>query len=289
MSRTSPLVLPDPEALEAALAQALPRFSLVEWVAQAGSTNADLIAHARGDNGRLMRPWLRGTHLQLQGRGRAGRSWQNRAGATLMFSCAYDVFLPMHQLPALSPLAGMAACQGLRTLLRPEVRPQLAAKWPNDLLWRSAKLAGILVESTRAGTARLAPDHHIVIMGIGLNLDDARALSVALDRKVADWATVAQEEALIAPADAAVLVACVATAWYEALNRLSAHGLGDFPERYAEVDALAGQPVDVLDDGRLLQTGIACGVNTAGQLLLRHASGQTAVTLGDVSVRPRAN
>ena len=30
-----------------------------------------------------------------------------------MFSCAFDVHLPAAQLPALSPLAGVAACEAL--------------------------------------------------------------------------------------------------------------------------------------------------------------------------------
>src|SRR3546814_2692483 len=38
-------------------------------------------------------------------------------------------------------------------------------------------ISGILVEVTRAGTARLSSDHHVAIIGIGLNLNDARALS----------------------------------------------------------------------------------------------------------------
>src|SRR3546814_3966853 len=45
-----------------------------------------------------------------------------------------------------------------------------------DLQWKFAKLAGILVEVTRAGTSRLSSDHHVAIIGIGLNLNDARAL-----------------------------------------------------------------------------------------------------------------
>src|SRR3546814_19071195 len=85
---------------------------------------------------RLDRPWLLGAHLQEKGRGRAGRTWQNRAGANLMFSCAFDVFLSPKLLPALSPLAGIAACEALRELLPPAPRQHLTLKWPNDLPWK---------------------------------------------------------------------------------------------------------------------------------------------------------
>src|SRR5690606_35220341 len=112
--------LPDPETLQAGLRASLPRFKQVSWVEQTDSTNADLMTMARSAQGPLARPWLHGAHLQNRGRGRAGRSWQNRRGANLMFSCAFDLFLPAYRLAALSPLVGMAACEALRTLIGPD-------------------------------------------------------------------------------------------------------------------------------------------------------------------------
>jgi BirA family biotin operon repressor/biotin-[acetyl-CoA-carboxylase] ligase len=287
MTGTPPHAVPDlpgPDALAAALQAALPLFGRVEWLAETGSTNADLLARAR--RGVMNRPWLLGTHLQTQGRGRAGRTWQNRVGANLMFSCAFDVFLPARQLPTLAPLVGMATCHALRQLIGPQARARLTMKWPNDLLWDQAKLAGILIESTRSGTAQVA-DHHLIIIGMGLNLLDARALSQSLDRKVADWAGIAATDAAAARASADRLTAAAARAWYEALNRATAHGFADLPARYAQVDGLAGQAVDVIDDGKLRQTGVACGIDTQGRLLLRNAEGVHAVSVGEISVRLR--
>ena len=276
--------LPPPEALADALRRALPQFRQVEWVAETGSTNADLLTRARREGGPPDRPWLLGTHLQSRGRGRAGRTWQNRIGANLMFSCAFDVFLPAHQLPTLAPLIGMATCQALRTRLAPGQHARLTMKWPNDLLWDQAKLAGILIESTRAGTAP-ATDHHLIIIGMGLNLEDGRALSQSLDRRIADWSQIGLDDATAALASPVDLAACAARAWYEALNHATAHGFADLPARYASVDGLAGRMLDVLDDGRLLHTGVACGINADGRLLLRDAEGTRAISVGEISVR----
>jgi BirA family biotin operon repressor/biotin-[acetyl-CoA-carboxylase] ligase len=267
-----------------ALREALPQFRQVDWIEQTGSTNADLLARARRAGGPPDRPWVLGTHLQSQGRGRAGRTWQNRVGANLMFSCAFDVFLPARQLPTLAPLIGMATCQALRTRLDPRHRPRLTMKWPNDLLWDQAKLAGILIESTRSGTAQAA-DHHLIIIGMGLNLEDARALSQSLDRRIADWAEIAADDPVAARASAVDLAACAARSWYDALNHATAQGFADLPARYAEVDGLAGRMLDVLDDGRLRHTGAACGIDADGRLLLRNADGVQAVSVGEISVR----
>lgn len=285
---TSPArFLPSPEHLTTALSSALPGFNHIQWVEHTQSTNADLMAKARASSGQLARPWLLGAHLQERGRGRAGRTWQNRAGANLMFSCAFDVFLPSQQLPTLSPLAGLAACEALRKLIGQSQRNQLSMKWPNDLQWQFAKLAGILVEATRAGTSRLSTDHYVVIMGMGINLNDARALSQSLNRQVADWSEIAAQDETAAAANAVEIVSHIALAWYNSLNEVTAQGFDSLPERYSKVDVLAGQHLNVLDNGRIIQAGIACGINTLGQLILRTPTGETPVSIGEISVRPQ--
>jgi BirA family biotin operon repressor/biotin-[acetyl-CoA-carboxylase] ligase len=273
--------------MQRALTAALPRFNQIEWVDRTMSTNADLLAKARANEGALARPWLLGAHLQDRGRGRAGRTWQNRRGANLMFSCAFDVFLPPQQLPTLSPLAGLAACEALRERLETQHRHRLTMKWPNDVQWQSSKLAGILVEVTRSGASQLAKDHYVAIIGMGLNLDDARALSLSLDRQIADWSEICRHDVLAARSSAADIVASIAQSWYNSLNQVTAYGFDALPARYAHVDALSGQYINVLDDGRIAHAGIACGINTLGQLRVRTANGVTPISIGEISVRPQ--
>ncbi len=287
MSTSPSSFLPSPGQLKTTLSTALPHFKQVDWVERTDSTNAELMSKARASSGQLARPWLLGAHLQESGRGRAGRTWQNRAGANLMFSCAFDVFLPPLQLPTLSPLAGLAACEALRELIGAPQRSRLSMKWPNDVQWQFAKLAGILVEVTRAGASRLSSDHYVAVIGIGVNLSDARALSLSLNRQIADWSEIAQQDDRAAAASAADIVARIAQAWYASLNDVTAHGFGSLPERYGKVDFLAGQHVNVLDGDRIKQAGIACGINTLGQLILRTHDGETPISIGEISVRPQ--
>ena len=286
MQAVPQLPLPMPERMQSLLQQGLPEFQRIEWVGRTTSTNADLIDRARAESGVLARPWLLGAHLQERGRGRAGRSWQNRSGANLMFSCAFDVFLQPAQLPSLSPFAGVVASEALRSMMTASSRSLLTMKWPNDIQWRFAKLAGILVEATRAGTARLANDHHVVIIGIGINLDDARALSRSLNRQIADWSEVSKEDSAAARVRPEQMVMRIARAWYEAISEVSTQGFNGLPQRYAMVDGLVGQRVDIIDDGRVLNTGHAAGIDPTGRLLLRNPEGEHAVSVGDVSVRP---
>lgn len=285
MSSVPQLPLPMPEDMQSLLQRGLPEFRRVEWVGRTTSTNADLLERARRESGVLARPWLLGAHLQERGRGRSGRSWQNRTGANLMFSCAFDVFLPPTSLPTLSPYLGVVACEALRGVLASSSRPLLTMKWPNDIQWRFAKLAGLLVEATRAGTARQTADHYVAIAGIGINLDDARALSTSLNRQIADWSEVSRADGAASRLRPEQMVMRIARAWYENLAEVSSRGFEDLPARYAQVDSLVGQKVDILDNGRILRTGIAIGVNGSGQLLLRDTAGEHAISVGEVSAR----
>lgn len=88
---------------------------------------------------------------QTAGRGRFGRSWLSPRGG---FYATY--------IHALEPLLSLKAaiCVGAR--LRAAGLP-VALKWPNDLLIREEKLAGILIETVG----------EIALVGIGINLASA--------------------------------------------------------------------------------------------------------------------
>jgi BirA family biotin operon repressor/biotin-[acetyl-CoA-carboxylase] ligase len=279
--------LPTPDSMAAALrdrlADACPRpFGQVDWVEQTGSTNADLLARARArangadSAGAAPKPWLLGAHLQQTGRGRAGRAWQNRPGAALMFSCAFDTPLAAASLPVLSPLAGLAACEALRAIAGPG-GDGLRVKWPNDVQWGDAKLAGILVETTRNLAAR--PASHTVVIGMGMNLHDADKLSSELGREIADWTATRCRAPLSA------VVHAVALAWRNALEEVARDGFEVFVERFRRLDALAGRHIRVLDRGAVLHHGVAAGADAQGRLLIRTETGDIPVSVGEISVR----
>lgn len=277
-----PIDLPAPEILARTLGARLPAFQDIAWLQSTGSTNADLLARARSGAGGG-KPWLLGTHLQDAGRGRAGRPWQNRSGSTLMFSCAFDVHLPATQLAALSPLAGIVACEALRAVAGRDAGG-LCMKWPNDVQWHDAKLAGILVETTRNPGGR--DNGYTVVIGMGVNLSDAAHLSQALGREVADWTQV--QAGSPHTAMAADLICASATAWHEAVRALEREGFDAFRPRFDHVDALAGRKVNVLDKGAILLSGTACGVDEQGRLLVQTPEGATPISVGEISIRRQA-
>lgn len=277
---------PSPHDFVRTLEQALPDFDWVEWVSSTGSTNADLIQRARMLFQQEIRTrpaaWLLGAHLQTAGKGRAGRPWVNTAGSTLMFSCALTHNIPLPQLAGIAPALGVATCLAMRTFFEASqaqiALDDLKLKWPNDVLWRGAKLAGILIET--------GPQSRLII-GMGINLQDAQTLSAQLDRKIADIHQLLDDLGQpVLPTLPCALVAHIAKAWQRALDEYAAGGYAAFIERFNSVDGLAGLPVQVVDQGRILHEGFAQGTDAFGHLCVQTQTGSVPILVGDVSIRP---
>ncbi|MFW7380962.1 MAG: biotin--[acetyl-CoA-carboxylase] ligase [Oligoflexus sp.] len=97
---------------------------------------------------------------QTAGRGRRGKSWQSPAG-NLYLSLVLDGRYLRDQQGPLSLRVGVAIASWLRERFSIEV----SLKWPNDLLFAGAKLAGILVEAISHGE-----QVQQVVIGMGINL-----------------------------------------------------------------------------------------------------------------------
>ncbi|MDF0715530.1 biotin--[acetyl-CoA-carboxylase] ligase [Muricauda sp. 334s03] len=100
---------------------------------------------------------------QLKGRGQMGMVWQSEGGKNLTFSMLrrFDALSVKHQF-VLNIAVSIAVCDVLNELLVPDV----AVKWPNDIMSGSKKVCGILIENVLKGN-RVGQS----IIGIGLNVN----------------------------------------------------------------------------------------------------------------------
>lgn len=104
---------------------------------------------------------------QSGGRGRHGRVWTSPPGnlyATLLLTepCAQARAPELGFVASLAVHDAISRCTGLEA-------PDLALKWPNDLLLRGAKLAGLLLEGqVLPGSAAFT-----VAIGLGINITSA--------------------------------------------------------------------------------------------------------------------
>jgi len=99
---------------------------------------------------------------QTKGRGRMGRVWLSPARKGLWFTVLLRPDIPPQEMTQLTVAAATALSRAiaLQTGLEPEI------KWPNDLLIRGRKIAGILTEM-RAELDRVQE----VLLGIGMDVN----------------------------------------------------------------------------------------------------------------------
>jgi BirA family biotin operon repressor/biotin-[acetyl-CoA-carboxylase] ligase len=211
---------------------------------------------------------------QTGGRGRRGRAWSSPLAAHVYLSVARRFEGGLARLGGLSLVAGVATCEALRAL----GFDQVALKWPNDLVVAHPgglrKLGGLLVEGggEAAGAAR-------AVIGIGINVRMPVVAAAVIDQPWIDLA------ALQADVSRNAVAASVLSHLLPALAAFDAEGLPPFLARYAALDALAGQRVQVQAHDGAWQ-GIAHGVDVDGALRVAPpGGGERRVHAGDVSLR----
>lgn len=223
------------------------------------STNdeAKRLAHAGAEEGTLV--WAL---EQTAGRGRRGRAWASPPG-NLYASLILRPRCPIDQAAQLGFITALAIGDALGSICKRLER--LSYKWPNDVLLRGRKIAGILLESEfGAGTA---PE--FVVVGVGINL-------VSSPRDTAFPATSITEEDLeiVSPGAALESFARHFQAWAEhwrkegfgpvrAAWRSQAAALGELIRVHLEPGTLHGRFLDIDQHGALL-------LESAGEI--RHIS-----------------
>ncbi len=199
------------------------------------------------------------TRRQTAGRGREGRAWLAPPG---VLTCSVVLDPGGADPRAIALAAGLACIHAVADLL-PGLDDGLGIKWPNDVLLRHRKLAGILCETA---------DGRLVV-GIGLNRMAELPDSLA--------ATSLHLHGL--PPDEADLLAGIRGYLLEAVGLLAARGMAALLPQLRARDVLLGRSLALeTRNGNL--DGIGGGIDEQGRLLLVVAHGGiAAVEAGHVT------
>ena len=226
------------------------------------STNDEALARARsGDPGRL---WIT-AESQTGGRGRNGRRWQSEPGNLFASLLLIDP-APPRRLPELGFVASLALAHALCAILGAD--PGLRIKWPNDILYHGAKLAGILLESVAL------PSGVACVVGIGVNCAShpREALYPATD-----LSEISARE--IAPNVALEPLMTEMARWLDIWSK--GEGFDVIRTQWLALAAGIGETIEVARPQETL-TGVFRTLDASGRLILQIGSGQIAIDAGDV-------
>lgn len=263
------ITLLDRAAVERHLGTSSGRFVL-DILPEAPSTNTLLLERAAdgAPSGTVL-----AAEWQPGGRGRLGRPWHAGLGEALTFSLLWRFARGAAGLSGLSLAVGVALTRALAAV---GVR-DTGLKWPNDVLWRDAKLAGILTEL--AGDA-LGPT--AAVIGIGLNVRLSEPTRARIGQPAADLA-----DACGAPPDRNRLLAVLLTELGRVLEAFAREGFPPLRADWQRSHAHQDRRVTLsLPDGTQ-QSGRAVGVAEDGALLLETRAQTRRFHSGEITLRPQ--
>jgi BirA family biotin operon repressor/biotin-[acetyl-CoA-carboxylase] ligase len=192
---------------------------------------------------------------QTKGKGRLGRGWTSPKGKGVYMSVILRPRLAPADAAQLTLLSAVAVCEVVRDLCG--VPAQI--KWPNDILVKDKKLAGILTELS-AETDRV----RFIVVGIGVNINTPlsqlpdHATSIKAEKGQKFSRVLFMQEILRS-----------LEKWYHCLNE---RGFGSVVARWKELSSTLGRRVRLVDPGGEV-VGEAVDLDEYGGLIIRRESG----------------
>ena len=247
-------------------------------LAEADSTNRVAMQSPELGHGALV-----AAHAQKAGRGRLGRQWCAPEG-TVPFSLVLCPALAPDRAPLLTLATGLGLVRGIADA----TGVRLDIKWPNDLLWRGRKVAGILTE------VRSDPDRIVrAVVGVGLNVNtDIACLPPEVAGRAASVAE-AVGEAIDPNRLMRGILAALEAVYDELMSASTDAAVAAILDRYRNHCATIGREVTVSHSKGVSTVGIAVAVDAGGALVVETPGGdRSRVFSGDVTLtgkHPEAN
>ena len=211
---------------------------------------------------------------QTSGRGRRGRGWVSPFAKNIYLSFGLAFQSGLSGLEGVSLAIGVAIAKVLSAAGVQDVK----LKWPNDVLWRNRKLAGVLIEvvGDPSGACHL-------VAGIGLNVLGDKGMAASISQP---WTSLREiSEEICVPLEkrndiAAALIAEVVPllAEYEQV------GFASYREDWENLNAHTGLAIDIIM-GATVMSGTFVGIDPMGALILRTENGDALIHGGEVSLR----
>ncbi|MGI9249870.1 MAG: biotin--[acetyl-CoA-carboxylase] ligase [Pseudohongiellaceae bacterium] len=289
----------NPDSLQALLDSRLTTPVRVHWFTEIDSTNAEALRRLRGEDARSggidgvdgaddsAGDTLLLAGAQSAGRGRRGRSWVSEPGSGIFLSLIRSLTLPQTALPGLSLVTALVVRDAVAALGGDKIH----VKWPNDVLHKRNKLAGILLESHAVATKTSTRPHNAtgkqeppigVVFGIGINLALSPEAEAQINHPVTDLTRVLGKKPEPEP-----LIADLIARHSEAVDQYLAEGFAPFQQAWNKADRYFEEDVVVEQNGERL-IGRAEGVDDNGALQFITATGKHLISGGEIfpSVRP---
>ena len=226
----------------------------------------------KNDAGESIHGWACVTDFQSAGRGRRGRQWQGSPYAHIMFSLGWKLGIALREIEGLSLSIGLTIASVIRELTHVEI----GLKWPNDLWCGNRKLGGILIE-TRPSQAPTP----LVIIGVGLNIDEPRPDFLEVNQGITDLANQARNIVISREELAATLLSKIV----QRLKAFPGQGFSADQSQFNALDIYFEKEIEAVSIREKIY-GTSEGVDMKGRYQIRSPNGDLAViSAAELSLR----
>jgi BirA family biotin operon repressor/biotin-[acetyl-CoA-carboxylase] ligase len=215
------------------------------------------------------------TEFQTAGKGRLGRNWHAAKGENILMSIILKPKILANEIHLITFLSAIVVIKAIQSLLKRNALPDmnLKVKWPNDVMVKGKKIAGILSESKCTGQIV-----EYMIIGIGINVN--QIFDAAVNDLGKKATSVRMECSKIINRDMLL---------YILITQYDNYYLQASSENYKTViqdwkGFWDGQYMRVkIDNGRSFQTGVVEDIEHDGRLLLKTETGcLTSIASGEL-------
>lgn len=216
--------------------------------------------------------------MQTAGRGRRGKRWVSPNNGNLYLSFLWSDRQPERDSGAsMRALMTLSLGVGIAKILIGLGVDDVTVKWPNDVLVKNKKIAGILVERVISGS------HIHEIIGIGINLNATHSgVDEVKDRlMVGSLSEYIPECMSMRNMIVSMLIETIISNVLDEKNPGSKRVLNEF----RKLDALMDREIVVIDNLGGRATGRYMGVTEEGALMVDYGRGVKSLYSADVSVR----
>lgn len=206
---------------------------------------------------------------QTAGKGRLGRSWTGDSNKGLYMSMVLRPDIMPTEASQITLVAGIV----LRRIIERFTNCTVQIKWPNDIIINGKKVAGILTEMS----AEMEKVNYIVL-GIGINVNTESYYGELKDKATSMFIETGSK---FKRKD---VINEFIQEFLPGYGIFCHRGFDAFVEEYNKNCANVGKEVKTINVKNEIQ-GIAKGVNSKGELVIKTNSGLARVFAGEVSLR----
>lgn len=231
---------------------------------------------------------------QTHGIGRKSRIWQSDAAAGIYMTLILRPKKPIETFSVLPLVFGYAVCLALQKCapahLPAAALAPLGLKWPNDVVYRDRKLAGILLQAFALDT----PQPYVLVgMGVNIAAASSRKLTPELAQRYVGWldilAAARTPRPAVPPGDVAHWLARIGQQMVQeaqaAYHVWDTQGFAPIGRAFSALDRLCGRYVQIEVDNKPC-VGKALGLTPQGQLRVQCPNGIQNVHSGEVALAP---